>query len=150
MEDLLVSESLVIQSHRGPYTVAFDDEIFAHFHSVGTDTHFIVDARVAEIYSEPLANVIAGSSVLLIQATEKSKSLDRFTGYVEHLVSKGIRRGHVLIAIGGGVIQDITCFLAATLLRGIEWRFYPTTLLAQADSCIGSKSSINVASAKNV
>jgi 3-dehydroquinate synthase len=54
------------------------------------------------------------------------------------------------VAIGGGVIQDITCFLAATLLRGLEWWFYPTTLLAQADSCIGSKSSINVGRAKNI
>jgi 3-dehydroquinate synthase len=56
----------------------------------------------------------------------------------------------VLVAIGGGVIQDITCFLAATLLRGLDWWFYPTTLLAQADSCIGSKSSINVGRAKNI
>ena len=55
-----------------------------------------------------------------------------------------------LIAIGGGIIQDITCFLAATLLRGIDWKFYPTTLLAQADSCIGSKSSINAGTAKNI
>src|SRR5204862_184742 len=56
----------------------------------------------------------------------------------------------VLLAVGGGITQDITCFLAATLLRGIDWHFYPTTLLAQADSCIGSKSSINVGAAKNI
>jgi len=56
----------------------------------------------------------------------------------------------VLVAIGGGVVQDIVCFLAAVLLRGLEWRFYPTTLLAQADSCVGSKSSINVGRIKNV
>ncbi|MCH8037725.1 MAG: ankyrin repeat domain-containing protein, partial [Proteobacteria bacterium] len=78
------------------------------------------------------------------------KSLDRFPGYVEHLVARGIRRDHTLIAIGGGVIQDITCFLAATLLRGVAWKYHPTTLLSQADSCIGSKSSINAGKAKNI
>jgi 3-dehydroquinate synthase len=87
---------------------------------------------------------------LAIEAIEPNKSLDKFPAYVDHLVSQKIRRGHTLIAIGGGIIQDITCFLAATMLRGIDWQFYPTTLLAQADSCIGSKSSINAGSAKNI
>jgi len=47
-------------------------------------------------------------------------------------------------------VQDITCFIASTLLRGLAWRFVPTTLLAQADSCIGSKSSINLGATKNI
>ncbi|MCB2100610.1 MAG: hypothetical protein KDE22_07055, partial [Rhodobacterales bacterium] len=85
-----------------------------------------------------------------VQATEPNKALDRFPAYVAHLVAHGVRRDHVLLAIGGGIIQDITCFLAATLLRGVDWHFYPTTLLAQADSCIGSKSSINCGDAKNI
>jgi 3-dehydroquinate synthase len=54
------------------------------------------------------------------------------------------------VAIGGGIIQDITCFLATVILRGLPWFFYPTTLLAQADSCIGSKSSINSGKIKNI
>ncbi len=56
----------------------------------------------------------------------------------------------LLVAIGGGIIQDLTCFAASVLLRGVPWRFFPTTLLAQADSCIGSKSSINLGSTKNI
>lgn len=144
-------ESLNIQSHTGPYTVTFDEEAFSHLDAaVPTNGHFIVDTEMAQLYARELSNVLTASSVLQIEATEANKSLDRFPGYVEHLVSCGIRRGHVLIAIGGGITQDITCFLAATLLRGLEWRFYPTTLLAQADSCIGSKSSINVGKTKNV
>ena len=47
-------------------------------------------------------------------------------------------------------MQDITSFLAATLLRGVKWVYYPTTLLSQADSCIGSKSSINCRGSKNI
>ena len=61
-----------------------------------------------------------------------------------------IKRGNPLIAIGGGIVQDITCFLASTMMRGLPWIFFPTTLLAQSDSCIGSKSSINSGEVKNI
>lgn len=146
-----LAEPLVIQSHTGPYTVEFDDQALAHINAGVPDrAHFVIDERVASLYSDSLGDVLSSRSVLLIEASEQTKSLDRFPAYVEHLVSCGVRRGDVLWAIGGGVIQDIVCFLAATLLRGLEWRFLPTTLLAQADSCIGSKSSINVGAIKNI
>ena len=54
------------------------------------------------------------------------------------------------MAIGGGIIQDVTAFSASIIYRGIEWSFFPTTLLAQADSCIGSKTSINLGNKKNL
>ncbi len=65
------------------------------------------------------------------------------------MLSSGFRRDCRLLAIGGGVIQDITAFLATILMRGVGWEFIPTTLLAQCDSCIGAKSSINIAAFKN-
>lgn len=140
-----------IQSHKGVYTVEFKNNAFdALGQSALGGKHFIIDKKVADIYSSQLAPVLESSSVLLIEATEQNKTLDKFTGYVEHLVDNSIRRNHTLVAIGGGIIQDITCFLSATLLRGVPWIFYPTTLLAQADSCIGSKSSINVGKTKNI
>jgi 3-dehydroquinate synthase len=142
---------LVVASHRGPYTVTFDERPFAGLERPGGPrVHAIVDRRVAALYPAELAPVLATPSTLCLEASEASKSLDRFPAYVQHLVGAGVRRGHVLVGIGGGVIQDITAFLAATLLRGLDWEFYPTTLLAQADSCIGSKSSINVGRLKNV
>jgi 3-dehydroquinate synthase len=148
-----VSEPLLIQSHRGTYQVDFEaGDPFYSYRSRGPSptAHVIVDRQVALLYKEDLAPVIHGRSVLEIEATEPAKSLERCPEYVAALVAGGVRRGHVLLAIGGGVIQDITCFLAAVLLRGIDWEFYPTTLLAQADSCIGSKSSINVGTLKNI
>lgn len=146
-----MSEGMTIQSHKGPYHVRFDEDALERLDAaVPPDAHFIVDARVAELYRPRLGNVLAHRSVLLIEAVEPNKSLECFPAYVEHLVSRGLRRDQPLIAIGGGIIQDITCFLAATMLRGVKWRFYPTTLLAQCDSCIGSKSSINCGAAKNI
>ena len=146
-----VSDRLDIQSHASVYTVTFDDGALERLDAgVAPGLHFLIDARVAGLYEGALTSVLASPSVLLIEASEASKSLDRFPAYVDHLVARGVRRNHTLVAVGGGVLQDITCFLAATLLRGLPWQFYPTTLLAQADSCIGSKSSINVGRLKNV
>jgi 3-dehydroquinate synthase len=154
MEALHVSdqiEHMKIQSHKGPYQAFFDMAGLEKLNkNVPAQAHFVVDERVAELYAPMMPNVLAAPSVLLIKATEQAKSLENFPAYVDHLVGHSIRRDDVLIAIGGGVLQDITCFLASTMLRGVKWQLYPTTLLAQADSCIGSKSSINTENAKNI
>lgn len=144
------ASDLVVSSHRGPYAVEFRDDPFAELAALaGTDAHFVVDARVAALYERQLGRVLATPSILRIDATEENKSIEAMPAFVRHLVAKGLRRGQVLVAVGGGVVQDITCFLAATMLRGVDWIFAPTTLLAQADSCVGSKSSINGGGAKN-
>lgn len=144
-------ESLTIQSHKGPYRVIFEEDAFRSLDAVvPSNAHFIIDAKVADLYAKELGRVLATPSVLCVEAIEVNKSLDKFTDYVEHLVSNHVRRVDTLIAIGGGIVQDITSFLGATVHRGVNWQFYPTTLLAQADSCIGSKSSINVGNVKNV
>lgn len=146
-----MSETMIIQSHKGPYSAHFDPEALDRLNAaVPEDAHFLVDRRVAELYRGRMGNILAHRSVLLIDALESNKSLERMPDYVAHLVGHSLRRDQRLFAIGGGIIQDITCFLAATMLRGVDWVFYPTTLLAQADSCIGSKSSINSGAAKNI
>ena len=141
-----MSETIRIQSHSGPYEVGFADEAVV----LPPNAHVIMDERVAALHPQRLAQALAAPSLLMLPATEDAKSLERMPGYVNHLVSRGLRRDHVLVAIGGGIIQDVTCFLSATMLRGVPWQFWPTTLLAQADSCIGSKSSINCGGAKNI
>lgn len=140
-----------IKSYKGAYKVSF-------YHDIGIDafndylenTCFIVDKQVAEIYSKKLKIILDLPSTLIIEATEENKSLHNFEKYICHLVKHQIRRNYKLVAIGGGIIQDITCFIASTFLRGLDWHFFPTTLLAQADSCIGSKSSINCKDIKNI
>lgn len=152
MEVLPVFERpLTIQSHRGPYTVSFEknlDPILRRW--LNEDSHFLVDAKVAEMHGTVLRPLLESKKLLKIPATEENKSLEKMPAYVSALVENQVRRNQKLIAIGGGILQDITCFLAATLLRGLPWSFLPTTLLAQADSCIGSKSSINSGEVKNI
>jgi 3-dehydroquinate synthase len=141
---------LSIRSHRGEYQVHFGP-LFQDLEKLASQkTHFIVDDRVAELYAKELAPILkVPGQVLRIQAIEENKSMEEMPRYMKFLIERGVKRNHQLVAIGGGIIQDITAFIAGTLLRGVSWSFYPTTLLAQADSCIGSKSSINVGKYKN-
>ena len=146
-----MSEPLLIHAHSHDYAVGFERHLPDCLKTAPLEgRHFIIDKRVAGLYAEVLGRVLGSPSVLLVEASEDEKSLERLPAIVSHLVARGLRRDHVLVAIGGGIIQDITCFLAATMLRGVAWEFLPTTLLAQSDSCIGSKSSINCAGAKNI
>ena len=146
-----MSEKIIIQSHKGPYTVFFDEDFSNNIDSVFNNTpHFIVDAKVAHIYKVELDRVLKHPNTILIKATEENKSIGLIIPVIEQLVENKARRDHTLIAIGGGIIQDITCFIASTLMRGMMWKFFPTTLLAQSDSCIGSKSSVNLGKTKNI
>jgi len=146
-----VSDYLAIQSHTGKYAVEFINEAAPEIHDYdqGT-THFIVDNKIIELYENLFKGKIGSYSILALNAIEGNKSLEKIPEYIDFLLRNNIRRDHRLVAVGGGIIQDITCFISATLMRGINWEYYPTTLLAQADSCIGSKSSINCGKVKNI
>ena len=149
MEDLAVFEAININSHKGKYCVFFENELTKAIQN-NNQSHFIIDANIAKLYSNELKNVLSDKNSIIVEASEENKSIEKIIPIFNLLVNNHVRRQHQLTAIGGGIIQDITCFIASTLLRGIPWKFLPTTLLAQADSCIGSKSSINLGSYKNI
>ena len=143
--------SIKINSHRGQYEVIFNSDLLSSLNELLTDeTHFIIDKNVADLYAKNLSKILQDSKTIIIEATEENKAIDNMIWLFKDLVNNKIKKNHILIAIGGGIVQDITCFVASTLLRGLRWHFIPTTLLAQADSCIGSKSSINLGTVKNI
>ena len=146
-----MSDRMTIRASKFDYTVDFTVGLPVMLEQGPLDDrHYIIDRHVAELYRDKLGNILAAPRTILADATEETKSLEYLPKIVSALVANGLRRGQTLVAIGGGVIQDATCFLSATMLRGVPWEFVPTTLLAQADSCIGSKSSINCGGAKNI
>ena len=150
---MAIAELLQIQSHAGAYTARFHAAVAAAADEIPSDRkiHLIVDQRVAALHAKGLAKLAARShAVHEVEALENNKSLEALPELVHRLVSDNVRRDHLLVAVGGGIIQDLTCFAASILFRGMDWAFLPTTLLAQADSCIGSKSSINAAGVKNL
>ncbi len=111
---------------------------------------FIVDAHLKEIYADAIGRLTAGDTVIYVKADERNKEYLKLADYFTALIDAGFTRNDVLVTIGGGVLQDLSGFIASTLYRGLKWVFIPTTLLAQADSCIGSKTSINFGPAKNL
>lgn len=151
MGALVVSDNFDIQSHKGVYSIFFRSKWLENLDSSLLEGHhFLVDSKVAELYAKQLAPVLNKPGTILIDALEENKSIERVIPIIEQLIVNNTRRGDSLVAIGGGIVQDITCFIATIYLRGLNWKFIPTTLLAQADSCIGSKSSINLSSTKNI
>lgn len=113
------------------------------------DAYAIVDRRLLGLSHAAAFDCLDPSRVVDVDATEEKKSYGCIEHVFDRLLRAGFRRGCSIVAVGGGVIQDIACFVASVLFRGVEWRFIPTTLLAQCDSCIGSKSSVNVGKFKN-
>lgn len=99
-----------------------------------------------------LTNVLpAGKGkVINVTALEGSKSLEQAAPIIAKLRELGAHRRTHLLAIGGGVIQDVATFVASIYMRGIPWSYLPTTLLGMVDSCVGGKSSINVYGYKNL
>ncbi|MDC6711077.1 3-dehydroquinate synthase family protein, partial [Leclercia adecarboxylata] len=85
-----------------------------------------------------------------VPAGEASKDLHRFPALCEQLLDFAPERGTMLVALGGGVVGDLTGFAAASLLRGVDFIQIPTTLLAQIDSSVGGKTGVNTRQGKNL
>jgi 3-dehydroquinate synthase len=114
----------------------------------------VSDETVAGYYLAGLRDSLSAAGIahhaVLLPAGEETKSLDHFAKLAEDILAIGIERGTMLIALGGGVVGDVTGFAAATLLRGIDFVQIPTTLLAQVDSSVGGKTGINTRNGKNL
>lgn len=144
-------DELEIKSRVRDYSVLFTDNFRDSLVKDAGEKRcfFIIDSSVHRLYHEQLQDVLAHGTLLVVDAIEDNKSLDYVKTVIEFLLDNNIKRNDRLIALGGGIIQDIAGFVSSILFRGIEWFFYPTTLLAQCDSCIGSKTSLNVDEFKN-
>jgi 3-dehydroquinate synthase len=115
----------------------------------------ITDDNVAPLYLSKLEATLAASgwptvASVVIQAGEASKALEHFADTAERVLALGVDRKTVIIALGGGVVGDLAGFLAATLLRGIDFIQIPTTLLAQVDSSVGGKTAVDSRHGKNL
>lgn len=111
---------------------------------------YFIDKEVCKIYENKLKKFIGGAPSFVIPAMEENKSYNKLADYYRMLIGGRFTRNDILVTFGGGILQDISGFIASTLYRGIKWVYFPTTLLAQADSCIGSKTSINFDDVKNL
>lgn len=142
---------MIIKSYTGEYkTEFFSDFSFLNEINGEGNKFFIVDRQVFSLYKAELWTVLQGSPYYLLDAIEENKNVDTALEIINQMVEMDSKRNTLLVAIGGGITQDVSAFIANMLYRGIPWVLIPTTLLAQADSCIGSKSSLNFKGYKNL
>lgn len=143
-------KSFEVASYRKNYQVEFTGNISDSLANELKDGDWVfVDENVREIYSDSLEGIISNFNVVGIKPVESSKSFDGVRPLLLQLIEGGFKKNNRLIAIGGGITQDVTAFIASVLYRGVDWIFFPSNLLSQGDSCIGSKTSINFEEYKN-
>jgi 3-dehydroquinate synthase len=114
----------------------------------------VTDAIVGEIHLAPFLEACRGSGIdahaVVIPPGEGSKSFSGLEKLSGELLNSGVDRGGLIVALGGGVIGDLTGFVSGVLKRGVGFAQIPTTLLAQVDSSVGGKTAINTPQGKNL
>ena len=155
-----MSERLRVDSGSGAYDIHIGErlllkagEVIAPF-AKNKQAIIISDEHVARPYLHRLTSALEGHAIrtrcVQIAPGEASKSYEAFGRLLDQLLEQNPTRSTLLIALGGGVVGDVTGFAASVLLRGLDFVQIPTTLLAQIDSSVGGKTGINARQGKNL
>ena len=156
-----MSELLTINYDKKPcYNIVFDTSFDGLSDSVvelgfnGRKIAVITDSNVKPLYGDEVASILKSVSdkvfIYEIPAGENNKNLSEINKIYSFLIKNHFDRHDLLVALGGGVVGDMTGFTAATYLRGISFIQIPTTLLAQTDSSIGGKTGVDFDGYKNM
>jgi 3-dehydroquinate synthase len=151
-KDIQKSEFL-IKSSPYNYTVKFIDDktlglVLLKNRDINKKKNFLfVDKNVDKIYKVKLWKK---DHTLTLIANEENKTINSSLLVIDLLNKNNFTKKEILISIGGGITQDVTAFARSIFKRGINWTYFPTTLLSMADSCIGAKSAINYGGTKNL
>ena len=110
----------------------------------------VTDSGVPKEYSEKIASFCKTPVIHTIPQGESSKTLDTFKELLEVLVKSSFTRSDCVVAVGGGVVGDLSGFVASAFMRGIDFYNIPTTFLSQVDSSVGGKTAIDFMGLKNI
>ncbi len=118
----------------------------------GSQVLVVTNATIAPLYLQKVVDQLKGKKVdqCILPDGEQFKTLETLNGIFDKLLSNGHQRSTTLIALGGGVVGDVTGFAAACYQRGVDFIQAPTTLLAQVDSSVGGKTAVNHRLGKNM
>src|SRR5439155_5096320 len=121
---------------------------------IGPHCVIISDSTVAQLFADRLKQSLTSSgfqpTLITIPAGEQSKTLAQAETICDQMIAAGLDRQSFVIGLGGGMVSDISGFVAAIYERGIPHVQIPTTLLAMVDSSIGGKTGVNTAAGKNL
>jgi len=114
----------------------------------------LTDSNIASLYGEDITgrfrNMGLAVTMITVAAGEATKNMETALSVMKKLLELGADRTSVIIALGGGVIGDLTGFIASVFMRGIPYIQIPTTLMAQVDSSIGGKTAVDLPEGKNL
>ncbi|MBQ9691685.1 MAG: 3-dehydroquinate synthase [Clostridia bacterium] len=110
----------------------------------------VTDSGVPAQYARTVAEQCKEAMILTVEQGEASKSLEVFGKLLSAMLDGGFSRKDCVVAVGGGVVGDLSGFAASAYMRGIDFYNIPTTLLSQIDSSIGGKTAINFGGVKNI
>jgi 3-dehydroquinate synthase len=130
-----------IESSLGSYTV---EVALGATSRAGEAAVALIDPVVSDRFPFPTDRTVQ------VVGAETSKTLSAVEVTLVAMKNAGLARGDLVAAVGGGVVQDVATLAASLYMRGVDWLYVPTTLMAMADSCIGGKSSINAGGVKNL
>lgn len=110
----------------------------------------VTDSGVPAEYAETVLGQCKNGIICTVAQGEASKSIDVFGRLLQTMLDNGFSRKDCVVAVGGGVVGDLSGFAASAYMRGIDFYNIPTTLLSQIDSSIGGKTAINFGGVKNI
>ena len=110
----------------------------------------VTDTGVPAEYAKAVAAQCKNGVICTVQQGEESKSLEVFGKLLQTMLDNGFSRKDCVVAVGGGVVGDLSGFAASAYMRGIDFYNIPTTLLSQIDSSIGGKTAVNFGGVKNI
>lgn len=119
------------------------------FFNLNRKVFIVTDDGVPYEYAKKVKNLCKSATVMTVKQGEGSKSFSTLCDVLTAMSDFGLKRGDCAVAVGGGVVGDLTGFAASIYMRGIDFYNVPTTLLAQVDSSIGGKTAINLGAIKN-
>ncbi|MCQ2414416.1 MAG: 3-dehydroquinate synthase [Clostridia bacterium] len=109
----------------------------------------VTDSGAPTEYAEAIVRQCAEPTLAVLDAGEESKNIGNFEKLLGMMLKKGFTRRDAVVAVGGGVVGDLSGFVAASFMRGIDFYNVPTTLLSQLDSSVGGKTAIDLCGVKN-
>lgn len=152
-----MSELLTLKGTNGVSEIHIENGLLSRAAAVIGETfspsriHIVSDSTVAPLYLQKLEQQFTlPVTHTVIPAGEEHKRLSTVEGIYHDLLANGMTRKDLIVALGGGVVGDITGFAAATFLRGVSLCQIPTTLLAQVDSSVGGKTGVDMPEGKNL
>ncbi len=143
--------TILIKSNLKDYTAHFEnDDSFLKRLAELNNSVYVIDENVYRLHKDDCLKYIPKDRLIELEISEDRKNMDTVCELYEKIMQFAPRKNLNLVSIGGGITQDLTGFVASSLYRGVNWIFVPTTLLAQVDSCIGAKTSLNFKHFKNL